>query len=71
MAMQRLIREVAQDFKSDLRFQSNAVLAIHEAAEAFLVEIFEQANLSAIHANRVTVTQKDIRLVNRLRGRRL
>jgi histone H3/H4 len=52
---QRLVREVAQDFKSDLRFQSTAVLALQEAAEAYLVGLFEDTNLCAIHAKRVTI----------------
>jgi histone H3/H4 len=43
-------REIAQDFKTDLRFQSNAVLALQEASEAYLVGLFEDTNLAAIHA---------------------
>jgi len=67
---QRLVREVAQDFKSDLRFQTHAILAIQEAAEAYLVGIFEDANLCAIHARRVTIQPKDIQLARRIRGER-
>ncbi|ONK75563.1 uncharacterized protein A4U43_C03F18200 [Asparagus officinalis] len=51
----RLVREIAQDFKTDLRFQSHAVLALQEAAEAYLVGLFEDTNLCAIHAKRVTM----------------
>ena len=54
----RLVREVANDYHSDLRFQSFAILALQEASEAYLVDLFEQANLSAIHARRVTIMVK-------------
>jgi histone H3 len=47
-----------QDFKTDLRFQSNAVLALQEASEAYLVGLFEDTNLCAIHAKRVTIMPK-------------
>merc|ERR1719169_54806 len=50
LPFQRLVREVAQDFKTDLRFQSTAVLALQEAVEAYLVGLFEDTNLCAIHA---------------------
>ncbi|KAL8160414.1 hypothetical protein V2J09_001951 [Rumex salicifolius] len=52
LPFQRLVREIAQDFKTDLRFQSHAVLALQEAAEAYLVGLFEDTNLCAIHAKR-------------------
>ena len=71
---QRLVREVAQDMPDSnactLRFQSTAVLALQEAAEAYLVGVFEDANLCAIHAKRVTIMPKDIQLARRLRGER-
>ena len=53
LPFQRLVREIAQDFKTDLRFQSSAVLALQEASEAYLVGLFEDTNLCAIHAKRV------------------
>jgi histone H3 len=65
---QRLIREIAQDFKTDLRFQSSAVLALQEASEAYLVGLFEDTNLCAIHAKRVTIMPRDIQLARRIRG---
>ncbi len=49
------MREIAQDFKTDLRFQSSAIGALQESAEAYLVSIFEDTNLAAIHAKRVTI----------------
>ena len=67
---QRLVREVAQDFKSDLRFQSSAVMALQEASEAFFVGLFEDTNLCAIHARRVTIMPKDMQLARRIRGER-
>ncbi|KAK8552174.1 hypothetical protein V6N13_120593 [Hibiscus sabdariffa] len=70
MPFQRLVREIAQDFKTDLRFQSHAVLALQEAAEAYLVGLFEDTNLCAIHAKRVTIMPKDIQLARRIRGER-
>ena len=70
MPFQRLVREIAQDFKTDLRFQSSAVLALQEACEAYLVGLFEDTNLCAIHAKRVTIMPKDIQLARRIRGER-
>ncbi|KAF5778922.1 putative histone H3/CENP-A, histone-fold protein [Helianthus annuus] len=49
LPFQRLVREIAQDFKTDLRFQSSAVAALQEASEAYLVGLFEDTNLCAIH----------------------
>ncbi|KAF8839876.1 histone H3 [Paxillus ammoniavirescens] len=70
LPFQRLVREIAQDFKTDLRFQSSAVLALQEASEAYLVSLFEDTNLAAIHAKRVTIQPKDLALARRLRGER-
>ncbi|KAI0778901.1 histone H3 [Trametes elegans] len=89
LPFQRLVREIAQDFKAcvtlcvaarvvltavvmqtDLRFQSSAVMALQEAAEAYLVSLFEDTNLAAIHAKRVTIQPKDLALARRLRGER-
>jgi histone H3 len=68
LPFQRLVREIAQQYQDDLRFQSTAVLALQEAAEAYLVSMFEDSNLCAIHAKRVTIMPKDIRLARRIRG---
>jgi histone H3 len=56
--------------QSDLRFQSHAVLALQEAAESYLVGLFEDTNLCAIHAKRVTIMPKDVQLATRIRGER-
>lgn len=70
LPFQRLVREISQEFKTDLRFQSSAVLALQEAAESYLVGLFEDTNLCAIHAKRVTIMPKDIQLARRIRGDR-
>lgn len=109
LPFQRLVREIAQDFKTDLRFQSAAIGALQvckdlfmknhhisrfyivyswnqgfsclpiltnilyllqEASEAYLVGLFEDTNLCAIHAKRVTIMPKDIQLARRIRGER-
>ncbi|KAE9389620.1 histone-fold-containing protein [Gymnopus androsaceus JB14] len=71
----RLVREIAQDMTTttngdiyELRWQSSALLALQEATEAFLVHLFEDANLCALHAKRVTIMQRDIQLARRIRG---
>ena len=68
LPFQRLVREIAQDYKTDLRFQSAAILCLQEASEAYLVRLFDDANLCAIHARRVTIMPKDIQLARRIRG---
>jgi len=67
----RLVKEVAEDLLGhrDIRWQSLAIEALQEAAEAYLVYLFEDANLCAIHAKRVTVMPKDVQLARRIRGR--
>jgi histone H3 len=67
LPFQRLVREIAQDFMSNLRFQSHAIQALQEASEAYLTGMFEDANLCAIHAKRVTIMPKDIQLARRIR----
>lgn len=68
LPFQRLVREVAQDFKVDIRFQSTAVMALQEASEAYLVGLFEDTNICAIHAKRVTIMPRDLQLARRIRG---
>ena len=70
LPFQRLVREVAQDFNTNLRFQSHAIMALQEASEAYLVSLFEDTNLCAIHAKRVTISPKDMQLARRIRGER-
>ena len=68
MPFQRVIREIASEFKGDLRFQSSAILALQEASEAYIVSLFEDSNLCAIHSKRVTIMKKDIDLAMKIRG---
>ena len=77
LPFQRLVREIAGDtdvIRSPLcgkvRFQSAAIMALQEASEAYLVGLFEDSNLCAIHAKRVTIMPKDIQLARRIRGER-
>lgn len=74
MPFMRLVREIAQEFRiqgDSPRFQSAAIGALQEAAEAYLVGLFEDTNLCAIHARRVTITPKDMQLARRIRGERV
>mgnify|MGYP002379003510 CR=1 FL=1 len=67
----RLVKEIAENYigiNYGIRWQSNAILALQEACEAFLVHLLEDTNLCAIHGKRVTIMQKDIQLARRLRG---
>eukprot|EP00826_Nyctotherus_ovalis_P021198 TRINITY_DN167_c0_g1_i7.p2 TRINITY_DN167_c0_g1~~TRINITY_DN167_c0_g1_i7.p2 ORF type:complete len:134 (+),score=16.69 TRINITY_DN167_c0_g1_i7:136-537(+) len=68
LPFQRLVKEVAWNWKNDVRFQAQAVLALQEAAEAYLVGLFEDTNLCAIHARRITIMPKDMHLARRIRG---
>ena len=68
LPFQRLVREILMSFNEDMRLQSQAVLAIQEAAETYLVSLFQDTNLCAIHARRVTIMPKDMMLARRIRG---
>jgi len=69
LPFQRLVREIAQHCCGhELRFQSPAIMALQEAAEAYLVSLFCDVNLCAIHAKRVTIMPKDMQLARRIRG---
>lgn len=74
LPFQRLVREVADGLKAagqvaeHYRFQSHALLALQEAAEAYLVSLFDDTNLCAIHARRVTIFPRDMQLARRIRG---
>ena len=77
LPFQRLVREIACDQEvitsplcGKVRFQSAAIMALQEASEAYLVGLFEDSNLCAIHAKRVTIMPKDIQLARRIRGER-
>ena len=71
LPFQRLVREIVVNMKKDVRFQGSALMALQESAEAYLVGLFEDTNLCAIHAKRVTIMVKDIQLARRIRGERV
>ncbi len=68
LPFQRLVREISRQSGKDLRWQSSAIQALQEASEAYLVGLFEDTNLAAIHAHRVTIMPKDMHLARRIRG---
>nr|XP_050028517.1 histone H3-like [Dermacentor andersoni] len=70
LQFQRFAREIAEDLKTDLRFQSSSALARQEASEDYLGGLFEDAKLCAVHDKRVTISRKDIQLVRSIRGER-
>ena len=71
---QRLVREICQKIDREkmkvfeTRFQSTALLALQEASEAYLINLFEWTNLCAMHAKRVTIQPRDMQLARRIRG---
>lgn len=70
LPFQRLVREIVKDYNTDLRIQAAALGALQEASEAYLTGLFEDTNLCAIHARRVTIMSKDMQLARRIRGER-
>ena len=69
-SFQRLVRSISSVIDPDLRFQSQSLVALQEAAEAYVVSLFEDTNLCAIHAKRVTIMTRDLQLAKRIRGDR-
>ena len=70
LPFQNLVKEIALEYKDDLRFQSAAIMALQEATEAYIVGLFEDTNICAIHATRVTSQAKDMQLALRMRGQK-
>jgi len=71
LPFQHLVCDIAQSFKirgEVPRFQSTAVLALQEVSEAFLVGVFEDTNLCAIHAKCMTIMNRNMQLALRIRG---
>ena len=64
------MKEIARELMMEIRFRSSAISALQEAAEAYLVGLFEDTNLCAIHAKRITIMPRDIQLARRIRGER-
>lgn len=71
LPFQRLVRQITEGIKSEIRFQSAALMALQEAAEAYLVSLFEDTNMCATHANRVTIMPRDMLLARRIRGEKV
>jgi len=67
---QRLVREIAQKMRPDIRWQSSALKALQEASEAYLTHLFMDTNLCALHSHRVTIFPNDMELSRRIRGER-
>ena len=68
LPFQRLVREIARNANPELRFQASCLIALQEATEAYIVSLFEDVNLCALHAKRVTIQSKDLLLARRIRG---
>ena len=71
LPFQRLVREVARGYDSELRFQASSLHCLQEATEAYVVGLFEDINLCALHAGRITAMSKDLHLARRIRGETL
>lgn len=71
LPFQRLVHKIASLFKPGVRLQSTAILALQEAAEAYIIDVYQESKQCANYAKRVTITSKDIRLAQRMRGYRL
>ena len=59
----RLVCEIAQDYKTDLRFTATAILALHHASEYFLMEVMKKTHLAALHHERIMIAPRDMHLV--------
>lgn len=70
LPFQRLVKDIARNLEAELRFQASAIHALQEATESYLIGLFEDTNLCALHANRVTIMTKDLFLARRIRGDR-
>lgn len=68
LPFQRVVKSIAKEIKGNVRFQNSALMALQEAAEAYMVGLFEDTNLCAIHARRVTILIRDMQLARRIRG---
>ena len=66
--MNRLVREIANDYKSDLRIQEPAVPAMQDSAESYLVDMLCGSGMCSVHAGRQTIMPKDIKLVQQIKG---
>ena len=71
LPFQRLVKEITVQFNSNMRWQAKGILALQEGTEDYLTGLFEDTNLCAIHAKRVTIYPKDVQLAKRIRRERM
>lgn len=64
----RLVKEITLTYHHSLQWQSIAIEAVQHACEDYIIGLMEDANLSAIHAKRITIMPKDLLLAQRIRG---
>ena len=76
LPFQRLVREIAGEVPrsnvsddAPLRFQTAALLALQEAAESYLVDYFEDCNFHAVTSKRVTLMDKDMHFIRKIRNK--
>jgi len=70
LPFERVVREIAQDFKTNLRFQKDAIILLQHSVESYIVGLLQDTNMAAIHANRTGITPRDIHLARIIRGER-
>lgn len=70
-SFERLVKEITQDYVTDLKWSTDGILLVQMMTEAYIVNLFEMANLCAIHAGRTTIAPKDLHLVRTISGERV
>ncbi len=68
LPFQRLLYDIVKDYSEPFRFTTQAIQALHVSSEDYLIGLFEDSHLCAIHAKRVTLMHKDMILARRIRG---
>ena len=68
----RLVKEILDEmfpagYSSGFRWQSNAIAALQEVAEAYIINLFEYSNIVAHNSKRITVMLRDMQVVRRIR----
>ena len=67
-ALQRVVKEITGKYYPDARYSYGAIDAIQQCVESYMIGLFEDTTLCAVHAKRMTVMTKDMRLARRIRG---
>ena len=68
ISFQRLVREIAQEISNDIIFKRSAILTLQEETESFIIKLFENSNICAMHGKRIAIYLKDIQITKRLLG---